>query len=212
METIDSFQQMYSTSHNFFVNCFEKMSDLLQPKRQITLLQTMALIIGAVIGSGVFINIPIFAKFAGSPLFAVIIWAVGGILWIPQILILAEMGTAYPDQGGPYQFIYKAGSPFFAFLYTWTAFLTSDTPTITIVGLSAASALKFFFPVLGEAMYAKLFAALLIILLATIQYRSVRTGGNFQIFLTTAKILPLIGIVFVGFFFLNSGNIFFHPV
>ncbi len=183
----------------------------IQPKRQLNFVQTVSIIIGAVIGSGVFLNLPTVAKFAGSPGVSVLIWLIGGLLWLPQILVLAEMGTAYPTQGGPYYFLYKAGSPFLAFLYTWTAFLTSDTPTITIIALSAASAISFFAPVLNNYVYAKIFAAVLIILFAAIQYRSVKTGSNFQIILTVSKLLPLAAIVFIGLFFLGDGNLYLLP-
>jgi fructoselysine transporter len=179
----------------------------IQPERQLNLVQTTSIIIGIVIGSGVFLNIPIVSKFAGSPFMSALIWSISGILWIPQILILAEMGVAYPAQGGPYFFLYKAGSPFLAFMYTWTAFLTSDTPTLTIIGLAAASALTFFFPSLVNPLYAKLFAVVLISLITFIQYRSVKFGGNFQIFLTIAKLCPLFLLVIIGLFYLNSGNL-----
>ncbi|MGE5353191.1 MAG: amino acid permease [Acidobacteriota bacterium] len=177
------------------------------PRRELNFFQTASIIIGAVIGSGVFINLPIVAKFGGSPLLSVLIWLIGGLLWIPQILILAEMGTAYPNQGGPYYYLYKAGSPFLAFLYTWTAFLTSDTPTITIIGLTAASALKYFFPGLAIPLYARIFASVLIVLLAIIQYRSVKLGGNFQILLSVAKVMPLLLLIVLGIFYLGSGNL-----
>lgn len=179
----------------------------LQPGRQLNLPQTISIIVGVVIGSGVFLNIPIVAKFAGSPLLSAVIWFLGGVLWIPQILILAEMGTAYPAQGGPYYFLYKAGSPFLAFLYTWTAFLTSDTPTLTIVGLAAASSLTFFFPAFTDPLTAKLFATSLIVIITLIQLRSVNFAGNVQIVLTISKLLPLILLVVIGFFYLNSGNL-----
>ncbi|MCK5573306.1 MAG: amino acid permease, partial [Bacteroidetes bacterium] len=179
------------------------------PQRQLSLLQTSAIIVGTVIGSGVFISLPIVATIAGSPGMSILIWFLGGVIWIPQILVLAEMGTAYPIQGGAYFYLNKAGSPFLAFLYTWTAFLTSDTPTLTIVALSAVSVVSFFSPLLEHPVYAKIFAAALIALLAAIHYRSVRTGGNFQIVLTIAKLTPLISIVLIGLFYLDSGNIFF---
>ena len=179
----------------------------LKPKRELNLTQTSSIIIGQVIGSGIFINIPIVAAITGNPWVAVFIWFLGGLLWLPQIFILAEMGTAYPDQGGPYHFIYKAGSPFLAFMYTWTAFLTSDTPTLTIIGLLAADALSYFFPALNLGIYAKLFAAGLIIIFTIIQYRSVRIGSDVQVVLTVSKLLPLFTVVIVGFFFLGDGNL-----
>ncbi|MBU2505776.1 MAG: amino acid permease [Bacteroidetes bacterium] len=180
---------------------------MLQPKRQLNLTQTSSIIIGQVIGSGIFINVPIVAHIAGSPFIAVLIWFLGGLIWIPQIMILAEMGTAYPDQGGPYHYIHKAGSPFLAFMYTWTAFLTSDTPTLTIIGLLAADALSYFFPSLIDPLQAKIFAAVMIIAFSALQYRSVKTGSNVQVFLTISKLLPLIAVILIGIFFLNSGNL-----
>jgi fructoselysine transporter len=185
----------------------EVMGQSPAPIRQLNLLQTSAIIVGSVIGSGVFINLPIVAKHAGTPMMSVLIWALGGICWIPQILILAEMGSAYPDQGGPYAYLVKAGSPFLGFLYTWTAFLTSDTPSLTIIGLSAASALVFFFPYLSDPLYSRLFAGGLVFLIGALQYRSVKVGGNVQVVLTITKVLPLLLIIVIGFFFLGSGNL-----
>jgi fructoselysine transporter len=177
------------------------------PRRELTFLQSTALIIGTVIGSGVFISLPIVARIAGSPLMSVLIWFAGGVLWIPQILVLAEMGTAYPTQGGPYVYLQKAGFPFFAFLYTWTAFLTSDTPTLTIVALSAMSALEFFSPIFGDPAWSRVLGGLLIAVLTYIQVRSVRIGGNLQILFTFAKLTPLLSIVIIGLFWLGSGKL-----
>lgn len=180
----------------------------LEPKRQLGFIQTSSIIIGQVIGSGIFINIPIVAAIAGNVWVAVFIWFLGGLLWLPQIFILAEMGTAYPEQGGPYHFINKAGSPFLAFIYTWTAFLTSDTPTLTIIGLLAADALSHFFPLLGLGIYAKMFAAFLIVLFTVLQYRSVKSGGNIQVVLTFAKLFPLLVVIIIGLFFIGDGNLY----
>jgi fructoselysine transporter len=177
------------------------------PQRQLSLVQTASLVIGTVIGSGVFLSLPIVARIGGTPLMSILIWFLGGVVWIPQILILAEMGSAYPIQGGAYYYLNKAGSPFLAFLYTWTAFLTSDTPTLTIVALGAMSALTFFSPLFGDPVVARVLAAALIIVLSFLHYRSVRTGGNVQIFLTAAKLTPLFSIVFIGFFYVGSGHL-----
>jgi fructoselysine transporter len=177
------------------------------PKRQFNLPQVSAIIVGTVIGSGVFISLPIVARIGGSPWMSVLIWVLGGVIWIPQVLVLAEMGTAYPAQGACYVYLNKAGSPFLAFLYTWTAFLTSDTPTLTIVALSAMSALRIFSPVFADPVMSKVLAGLLIVGLALIHFRSVRTGGNLQVFITLAKLIPLVSIVIFGVFFLDSGNL-----
>lgn len=175
--------------------------------RKLNLGHVLAIIVGTVIGSGVFITLPIVARETGSPMLAIFAWLIGGIIWIPQILILAEMGTAYPEEGFGYLYLKKAGSKPLAFLYVWTVFWTSDTPSITIIALSASSALKVFCPAMDGTIIGKLFAGILIIGLTYVHYRDVKQGGNFQIFLTIAKISPLILLSVAGFFYLNSDNL-----
>ena len=86
-------------------------------KRQVSMTHSLAIIIGTVIGSGVFLQLPIVQQAAGSPGLAVVAWIIGGLIWLPQLFILAEMGTAYPNQGFGYLYLQKAGSPALAFLY-----------------------------------------------------------------------------------------------
>ncbi|HDR04090.1 MAG TPA: fructoselysine transporter FrlA, cationic amino acid permease [Candidatus Marinimicrobia bacterium] len=113
----------------------------MQPKRKSAIPSVLALIIGTVIGSGVFINLPLPENAAGSPMRAVIAWTIGGLIWLPQFFILSKKGAAYPQQGFGYLYLEKAGSPFLGFLYAWTVFLTSDTPSITILAFSTVAAI-----------------------------------------------------------------------
>lgn len=179
--------------------------------RKLNLGHILAIIVGTVIGSGVFISLPIVARETHSPGLAVLAWLIGGIIWIPQILLLAEMGTAYPSQGFGYLYLKKAGSKPLAFLYVWTVFWTSDTPSITIIALSASSALAIFYPALDGTIIGKLFAAFLIVCLTYVHYRDVRQGGNLQIFLTIAKISPLILLVVFGLYYFDTENLFIKP-
>lgn len=167
-------------------------------KRELNFAHVVALILGSVIGSGVFINLPIVARATGNPYLSIMAWLLGGIIWLPQLFILAEMATAYPEEGFGYLYFKKAGSPLLGFLYVWTVFWTSDTPSITIIALSAISALSFFSPALDGTLMAKLLAALLITVLTLVHYRSVRQGGNLQIVLTTLKLLPLLLLCVLG--------------
>jgi fructoselysine transporter len=181
-------------------------------KRELNLKHVIALILGSVIGSGVFINLPIVAREAGSPLMAVLAWFIGGIIWLPQLFILAEMATAYPEEGFGYLYLKKAGSPALGFLYVWTVFWTSDTPSITIIALSAVSALSVFWGPLEASIYTKFFAILIIILLTYVHYRSVRKGGGLQIVLTIAKLSPLLLLCILGFAFFSTEHLYMHPL
>ncbi|MBN1852577.1 MAG: amino acid permease, partial [Pirellulales bacterium] len=178
--------------------------------RQLSLNHSLAIIIGTVIGSGVFIQLPLVQQATGSSGLAVIAWLIGGLIWLPQILILAEMGTAYPDQGFGYLYLQKAGSPPLAFLYVWTVFWTSDTPSITILAVAAVAALDVFFPVLADSMLTKVLATLIIILLTAVHYRSIRQGSRLQVLLTVLKVSPLILLSMIGLFFLSSPNLSFR--
>lgn len=181
-------------------------------KRQLNLFQVISIIIGLVIGSGVFINIAPVQRAAGSPGLAVLAWAIGGLFMLPQIFIYAELGTAYPGQGFGYLYLQKAGSPMLAFLYTWTAFWTSDMPSITILSIAAVSALDVFFPALTvDAMSTKILAIAVIIVLTFIHVRSVKQGSWIQVVLTVLKIIPLAILAILGLFYLDSPNVFFEP-
>ncbi|MDD3807818.1 MAG: amino acid permease [Candidatus Marinimicrobia bacterium] len=180
-------------------------------RRELSMSHVLAIIIGTVIGSGVFINLPIVQQATGAPLLAVLAWFIGGLIWLPQIFILSEMGTAYPEQGFGYLYLQKAGSPFLAFLYVWTVFWTSDTPSITILALSAVAALDIFFPILTESYWQKILATLIILILTSVHIKSVRQGGRLQFVLTILKISPLILLAFIGLGFLTSDNLFFVP-
>ena len=162
--------------------------------------------VGTVIGSGVFITLPIVARASGSPWMAALAWLVGGLIWIPQILIVTEMATAYPEEGFGYLYLSKAGSPLLGFLYVWTVFWTSDTPSISIICLTAISALAAFSPVFNDPFVNRLLAVLLIAALTVPHYRDVRSGGNMQVFLTVAKLLPLLLLVILGFYYFKPGH------
>ncbi len=178
-------------------------------KRKLGLWHAVAIIVGTVIGSGVFITLPIVARVTGTPALAVVAWLIGGLIWIPQILLLAELGTAYPEEGFAYLYLKKAGSKALAFLYVWTVFWTSDTPSITIIALSASSALKVFYPPLESTWQGKAFAIALIGVLTYVHVRDVKMGGNVQIGLTVAKISPLVLLVLLGLFQIDASD--FRP-
>lgn len=177
-------------------------------KRQLSLNHSLAIIIGTVIGSGVFIQLPIVQQATGSPGLAILAWVIGGLIWLPQLFILAEMGTAYPQQGFGYLYLQKAGSPGLAFLYVWTVFWTSDTPSITILAIAAVAALDVFFPALQDSYLTKIIASIIIMMLTWVHVQSVNKGGRLQLVLTIVKLLPLLLLSIIGFFFFKSSNLF----
>jgi len=178
-------------------------------KRELNLKYSLAIIVGTVIGSGVFIQLPLVQQATGSPGLAIIAWMIGGLIWLPQLFILAEMGTAYPQQGFGYLYLQKAGSPGLAFVYVWTVFWTSDTPSITIMAVAAVAALDVFFPVLSDSIYTKIVAAMIVMVLTWVHVKSVKQGGRLQFILTVVKLSPLFLLCILGFFFFDDTSLFF---
>jgi fructoselysine transporter len=176
-------------------------------QRKLGLIHSVSIIVGTVIGSGVFINLPIVARNAGSPMLAILAWLIGGLIWIPQVFIITEMATAYPGQGFGYLYLKKADKPALAFLYVWSAFITSDTPSISIIAMSAVSALAVFWAPFDDPVFNRLFAILLILVLTIPHYRDVKTGGNLQIILTAIKISPLLLLVILGAIFCQGHHL-----
>ncbi|NQT96766.1 MAG: amino acid permease [Candidatus Marinimicrobia bacterium] len=179
--------------------------------RKLNMFPVVALILGSVIGSGIFINLPIVARAAGSPGMAIAAWIIGGIIWLPQLFILAEIATAYPEEGFGYLYLKKSGSPALGFLYVWTVFWTSDTPSITIIAIAAVSALTVFWGPLESGLYNRLFAVLIIAILTSVHYFSVRKGGGLQVILTLLKLSPLVLLCLLGLTYFNTANLYWVP-
>jgi len=178
--------------------------------RQLGFWAALAIGVGCTVGSGVFVSAGEVAKAAGSPALAVLSWIIGGLIVIPQMMVLGELATAYPENGGGYIYLSEAGSRPLAFLYGWATFLALDPPSISILSLAAVSYLGFFIPGL-EGLTGKFVAVGLVLIFTAIHYRSVRTGGAVQVLLTGAKILPFAVVVGLGLFYFDAGNLFHVP-
>ncbi len=165
----------------------------------------LALAVGTTIGSGIFINSTTVAQSAGSPNIALWAWIIGGLICIPQMMVLAEMSSAYPKNGGGYVYLKEAGLKPIAFLYGWTCFLGMDTPGISLVALSTVTYVAIFFPILN-GLIGKFLAVALILILASIHFRSVKVGGFFQVLITALKVAPFAIIIGIGIFFIKGGN------
>jgi APA family basic amino acid/polyamine antiporter len=108
------------------------------------------IVIGSMIGSGIFLAPSIMAGFVGSSSTIVFLWIVGGLLTVFGALSLGELAAAYPHAGGQYVFLREAFSPLWGFLYGWGLFFIIQTGFIAAVSIAFAKYLGVFFPALGE--------------------------------------------------------------
>ncbi len=107
-------------------------------KREMSLFDAMMIVMGAMIGSGIFIVSADIARTVGSPGLLLLVWLITGILTIIGALSYGELAGMMPHAGGLYVYLREAYNPLIGFLYGWTTFLVIQTGTIAAVGVAFA--------------------------------------------------------------------------
>ena len=177
------------------------------------------IVIGSMIGSGIFITSAESARLVGAPGWLLLAWGLAGILTITGALTCAELAAAFPRAGGQYVFLRNAYGPGVGFLFGWALFTVIQSGTIAAVAVAFASFLgvlvpgispvRFLVPpiAIGGSGFAvslstEQFAALLSILLLTFaNARGLKQGVRVQNISTVAKIAALAGLVVIGLAF-----------
>ncbi|MBM7585121.1 fructoselysine transporter [Bacillus pakistanensis] len=170
----------------------------------------LAIAVGTTVGSGIFVSSGDVARASGTPSISILAWIIGGIIAIPQVMVLAELSTAYPQNGSGYVYLNKAGWRPLAFLYGWATFWALDPPSISIMALAIVSYLATFFPFF-QGVPGKLLGIAIILVITSIHYRSVKEGGLFQVIITAVKIIPFVIVIVLGFMYMNTDHFTYTP-
>jgi len=184
------------------------------------------LVMGSMIGSGIFIVSAEIAREVNSPALLIGAWAVTGFMTIVGALSYGELAAMMPRAGGQYVYLREALGPLWGFLYGWTLFLVIQTGTIAAVGVAFGKFLGVFFPSVSSSHWIlhfwkapaihigpmvlgnmdvglntqNLAAILVVILLSVINIFGVRTGALIQNVFTFAKVAALLGLALLGIF------------
>jgi amino acid transporter len=159
--------------------------------RKLGLVTGMAVVVGVIIGSGIFrVPSPIAAA-AGNLTGIALVWILGGIVALFGALSIAELAAMYPAAGGPYVYLREAYGRPLAFLFGWM-FLLTQPISWAAQSLMFAEYLGFFVPLSVQVQH--VIAAILIILVAAANYRSVKLGAIIQNLSTGAKVLAIVGL------------------
>jgi APA family basic amino acid/polyamine antiporter len=175
------------------------------------LFSATAIVMGSMIGSGIFIVSADMSRTLGSPALLIAAWLVTAIMTIIGALSYGELAAMMPKAGGQYVYLREALGPLWGFLYGWTLFLVIQTGTIAAVGVAFGKFLGVFFPSVSASHWlwhvgsgniglntANLVAIVMITLLTLLNTLGVKLGAAVQNVFTSAKVLALLGVVLVG--------------
>jgi basic amino acid/polyamine antiporter, APA family len=166
--------------------------------RSLGLWQCVGLVVGTIIGTGVFFKTATMANHVGSVHWVLLAWAVAGALSLAGALTYAELGAMYPEAGGEYVYLREAHGRYAGYLYGWTRFWVGSPGSIAAYAVGSASLLAGVLPV-DELGGRKLFAVALIALFSIINCLRVRIGGNLQVVLTALKVALILGLAVAAF-------------
>ena len=183
------------------------------------------LVMGSMIGSGIFIVSAEIAREVNSPALLIAAWLVTGFMTITGALAYGELAAMMPRAGGQYVFLRESLGPLWGFLYGWTLFLVIQTGTIAAVGVAFGKFLGFFFPSISSTHWLlhfwkapaihigpvvpgnmdvglntqNLTAIVMVVFLSVLNIFGIKTGALVQNVFTVAKVAALSGLVAVGF-------------
>lgn len=163
----------------------------------------IAIVMGNMIGSGIFRVPATVAENAGTPLGVMLTWGAGGVVAVCGALALAEVATLYPRAGGMYVYIHEAYGPLLAFLFGWALLLVAPLGLASLA-LVFAEYLSRLVPL--TPLGVRLAAATAVVLVTTWNYRSARYGAMVANVSTTAKVLAILALAAAAFLLDGSGE------
>jgi len=177
-----------------------------RPRQQLTLYDSLSIIIGIVIGAGIYETTPLIAKSIAQPVWLISIWIIGGIISLVGALCYAELATTYPEEGGDYIFLTRAYGKKTGFLFAWAGFWLVKPANIGAIAFIFARYAQQLLPLqLGGNEFIA-YAIVAIVLLTIININGVQTGKWIQNLLTLVKVLGLLMIIVIGLLFVVPVN------
>jgi APA family basic amino acid/polyamine antiporter len=187
----------------------EQQTQPQEMKRELGLLDGTMLVVGSMIGSGIFIVSADIMRNVGSAGWLIAVWLITGFMTLTAAVSYGELSGMFPKAGGQYVYLKEAYNELIAFLYGWSFFAVIQTGTIAAVGVAFSKFAAYIFPSLSEDLvlfqigslkisHAQGVSLIIIILLTFINTRGVKSGKLIQNTFTLTKILSLFGLIIFG--------------
>lgn len=199
--------------------------------KSLGLFDSTALVVGSMIGSGIFIVSADMSRQIGAPGWLMVVWLVTGLMTIFAALSYGELASMFPHAGGQYVYIREAYNPLSGFLYGWTLFLVIQTGTIAAVAMAFSKFFGVLVPWFSEDLVlirfapftinagfqilhfgsfsiniVQLLAIVMILFLTYLNSRGIRLGKIIQNTFTFTKVAALAGFIIIGFFIAANHN------
>ncbi|XP_068236187.1 Y+L amino acid transporter 2-like [Palaemon carinicauda] len=206
-KTCDTTTQSKSKYENR--NAEQNSKEPVKLKKELGLLEGVAMIVGIVIGSGIFVSPKGVIFYTGSVGLSLAVWAVSGIVSMVGALSFVELSTMIPESGGMYSYLYEAFGALPAFLYMWVTAVIRNAAGCAVVALTFSNYLlqPFFECNQIPDVAARLIAASLICLLSWVNCVNVKWVASVQNVFTATKLLALLVIIVAGVLHLLWGHV-----
>ncbi|HZG50910.1 MAG TPA: amino acid permease [Pyrinomonadaceae bacterium] len=166
--------------------------------RRLNLFDATMLVMGGIIGAGIFVNPAEVARQVDTPLLILGAWLLGGLIALTGAFVYAELAARRPEVGGQYAYLRDAYHPTVAFLYGWSLLLVIQSGGMAAVAITFA---RYFAELTRAPLSEGALAALALMLLTAINCLGVRAGSNVQSALMVLKIAAIAALVFCGWWF-----------
>lgn len=181
-----------------------------ESKRSLNLLDTILLVSGSMIGSGIFIVSADMMRLLGSPFWVLMCWLLSGFITLLAAISYGELAGMMPQAGGQFIYLKRAFGELTSFVYGWTVFAVIQTGVIAAVAVAFAKYVGVFFPFFSEGNYliqlnsfkistTQLLGVVSIIFLTFLNSRGVENGKFIQRLFTSTKLLALLILIVLGF-------------
>jgi APA family basic amino acid/polyamine antiporter len=168
--------------------------------RQLGVFDATMIVMGGIIGSGIFINSYVVARQVHTPFLILGVWVAGGVIALLGAFIYAELADRYPNVGGQYAYLREAYHPSVAFIYGWALLLVTQTGGMAAVAVTFS---HYFLEITHVPLNDRLVAGLALVSLTIVNCLGVRVGSSVQNVLMTLKIVAIAALVGCGLFFIQ---------